>query len=112
MNLRFIRGEEAVGDVDGDALLALGRQPVDQQGEVDLPALGADAAAVGLQRRQLVVEDGAGVVQQPADQGRLAVVDAAAGQHPQQGLAPVRLQPALHIRGDAGVAAFRQGHQK
>ena len=36
-------GEEAVGDVDGDALLALGRQPIDEQREVELAAVGADA---------------------------------------------------------------------
>ena len=33
--LALVGGEEAVGDVDGDALLALGRQAVDQQREVD-----------------------------------------------------------------------------
>ena len=38
-------GEEAVGDVDGDALLALGGQAVDQQREVELVALRADLAA-------------------------------------------------------------------
>ena len=31
-------GEEAVGDVDGDALLALGGEAVDQQREVELAA--------------------------------------------------------------------------
>jgi hypothetical protein len=38
--------EEAVGDVDGDALLALGGQPVDQQRVVELLPLRADALAV------------------------------------------------------------------
>ena len=38
MNLRRVGGEEAVGDVDGDALLALGAQPVEQQREVELLA--------------------------------------------------------------------------
>ena len=32
------RGEEAIGDVDGDALLALRLQPVDEQREVDVLA--------------------------------------------------------------------------
>ena len=36
-------GEEAVGDVDGDALLALRLQPVDQQREIDVVAGGAVA---------------------------------------------------------------------
>ena len=38
-------GEEAVGDIDGDALLALGGQAVDQQREIDARRLGADALA-------------------------------------------------------------------
>jgi hypothetical protein len=33
--LALLGGEEAVGDVDGDALLALGAQAVDEQREVD-----------------------------------------------------------------------------
>jgi hypothetical protein len=36
MNLRLRRGEVAVGDVDGDALLALGAEAVGEVGEVDL----------------------------------------------------------------------------
>jgi hypothetical protein len=32
------RGEEPVGDIDGDALLALGLEAVDQQREIDLVA--------------------------------------------------------------------------
>ena len=39
--LALRRGEEAVGDVDGDALLALGLEAVDQQREVDVVAGGA-----------------------------------------------------------------------
>jgi hypothetical protein len=42
------------------------------------------ALAVGLQRSELVVEDLARLVQQPSDQRRLAVVDAAAGDEAQQ----------------------------
>ena len=41
MKLRAVRGEVAVGDVDGDALLALGAQAVGQQGEVDRFCAGA-----------------------------------------------------------------------
>ena len=36
--------EEAVGDIDGDALLALGRQAIDQQRKVQVIALSADFA--------------------------------------------------------------------
>ena len=49
-------GEVAVGDVDGDALLALGLEAVDQQREVDLLAGGAEALGIGAQRRELVLE--------------------------------------------------------
>ena len=35
MKVRWLGREEAVGDVDGDALLALRREPVDEEREVD-----------------------------------------------------------------------------
>ena len=35
-----LRGEEAVGDVDGDALLALRLQAIDQQREIEIAAGG------------------------------------------------------------------------
>ena len=38
MNERRRRGEIAIGDVDRDALLALGLEPVDQQREIDVVA--------------------------------------------------------------------------
>ncbi len=44
--LALLGGEVAVGDVDGDALLALGREAVDQQREIELAALRAEAAGV------------------------------------------------------------------
>ena len=100
--LALVGGEEAVGDVDGDALLALGGQAVDQQGEVDLAALGADLLGVGLQRGQLVLEDHLGVVEQAADQGRLAVVHRAAGEEAQQALVLVGVEIGLDVLGDEG----------
>ena len=94
--------EEAVGDVDRDALLALGREAVEQQREVELAALRADLLRVGLERRELVLEQHLRLVQQPADQRALAVVDAAAGDEAQQALALVRLQVGEDVLGDAG----------
>jgi hypothetical protein len=75
-------GEVAVGDVDGDALFALGLQAVGEQRQVD----GVHAALLrgALDGRQRVGEDGLGVVEQAADQRALAVVDAAAGEEAQQ----------------------------
>ena len=49
--------EEAIGDVDGDVLLAFGRQSVQQQRKVELLALGAEFARIGDQRVELIVEE-------------------------------------------------------
>ena len=76
MNLRRRRLEIAIRDVDGDALLALGLQAVDEQREIGHFARGAPAAAVVGDGGELVVEHLARVVQQAADQRALAVVDA------------------------------------
>ena len=70
------RREIAVGDVDGDALLAFGAQAVGEQRKIDF------AAADG--RFQLIFVGAARVVQQPPDQRGLAVVDAARGGEAQQ----------------------------
>ena len=69
-----LRGREvAVGDVNRDPLFALGPQAVGEQGQVDV--LVAALLGAALDRFQLVLEDGLGVVHQPADEGRLAVID-------------------------------------
>ena len=68
------RGEVAVGDVDGDALLALGLEAVGEEGEVDV--LVAAAAGGFLHGLELVLEDGFGIIEQAADEGGFAVVDA------------------------------------
>ena len=77
------RGDErAVGDVDRDPLLALGAQAVGEQREVDV----AVAAALRglLDVLELVGEDLLRVEEQAADQRRLAVVDRARGDEPEQ----------------------------
>jgi hypothetical protein len=76
-------GEVAVRHVDGDALLALRFEAVRDQREVQLGAAGRAALAGTGERRKLVGEDAPGVVEQPADQGALAVVDAAGGDEPE-----------------------------
>ncbi len=75
-------GEVAVGDVDGDALLALGPQAVGEQREVG--GLLAALARGVLDGLELVGQHRLGVVQQPAHQGGLAVVDGAGGGEAQQ----------------------------
>jgi hypothetical protein len=73
------RREIAISDVDRDALLALGGEAVDEKGIIDLRPLRAVAAGIGLQRLEVIVGDQLAVIEEAADQGRLAVVDAAAG---------------------------------
>ncbi len=69
-----------VGDVDGDALLALGLEPVGEEGEVDLPhGDGRPAAPRPLGVLQRVDRHRVGLRQQPPDERGLAVVDRAAG---------------------------------
>ncbi len=67
------RLEVAVGDVDRDPLLALGAQAVGQQGQVE--PIAAAASGGVLEGDQLVLEDALGIVEEPADQRALAVVD-------------------------------------
>ncbi len=65
-------GEVPVGDIDRDALFALGSQPIGQQCQVGVlvPPLAADP----FNRFELVLEDGLGVVEEATDQRALAVV--------------------------------------
>ena len=102
--LALLGVEIAVGDVDRDALLALGLQAVHQQREVHLAGAGrAPLAAVARDRRELVLEDLLRVVQDAPDQRALAVVDAAAGDEAQEALRLVTLQE---------VGEFHGSHQK
>jgi hypothetical protein len=91
-------GEVAVGDVDGDALLALGLQAVGEQREVH--RFHAALFRGALDGVQGVGEDGLGVVEQTADQRALAVVDAAAGEKAEQA-----------VVFDLGLDVFNGGHQ-
>src|SRR6185436_9352228 len=88
------RREIAVGDVDGDLLLPLGPEPVRQQREVDLGA-GAEADGVRLQRGEGVVLDRLGIVQEPPDERRLAVVHAAHDRQAEEVPGPGALQEGL-----------------
>ena len=83
MNAPPRRREVAVGDVDRDALLALGAQAVGEQREVER-ALAAAALARLRDVLELVLEHLLGVVQQPPDQRALAVVDRAGRREAQQ----------------------------
>ena len=80
------RFEIAVGDVDGDALLALGGQAINQQRVINTVFHRAETAAVAFQALHHIVWDAAAFEQQPADQGRFAVIDAAARQDAKDGI--------------------------
>ena len=96
--------EVAVGDVDRDALLALGEQPVGEQREVDLLF---DAAHARLAHgAELVVEHRTGVVQQAADERRLAVIDAADGREAHQLLLLVAGEEPLDVCERTGAQKY------
>src|SRR4029453_12194504 len=78
------RLEIAPSDVDGDALLALALEPVEQEAEID--ALAVDAAVMRGKRygRALVLGDPGGVPQHPADQRRFSVTRRAASKQLEQ----------------------------
>src|SRR6266702_3723847 len=89
-------GEVPVGDVDRDPLLPLGPQAVGEQGKVGV--LLTAVAAGALHGRELVLEDRLGVVEEPPDEGALAVVHRAGRRESQDvgvpGLPQTRAGPA------------------
>jgi hypothetical protein len=112
--LALRRREEAVSDIDRDALLALGGKTVDEEGEIDILALRSDPLAVRLQRGQLILEDHLAVVEEAPDQGRLAVVHRSAGDESQQRLLALLHEIGVDILGDEGIGLIFIGsaHQK
>ena len=98
--LALLGVEEAIGHVDGDALLALGGKTVDQQREVDLLPLRADLTGIRLQRVQLVLEDHLRIVEQAPDQGGLAIIDAAAGDEAEHRLVLVLHEIGVDVLGN------------
>jgi len=77
------RREIAIGDVDGDLLLALGFEPIDKEREIERSAHRARPPPVLLGAFELVLVDERRIVKQPADQRALAVVDTAAREETQ-----------------------------
>src|SRR6185437_132993 len=78
------RREIPIGHVDGDALLAFGLQAIEQQGKIDFPPGSAVLFRIAFECGTLVIENKFLLVEQAADQRRLAVVDRAASQKPQR----------------------------
>ena len=73
--------EVAVGHIDGDLLLALGEESVCEEREVEVwRAVRPEYGGVG----ELVFEEGAGVEEEPAQEGGLAVVHRAGDDEAEQ----------------------------
>ena len=98
--LALVGGEVAVGDVDRDSLLPLILEAVGEQRQIDLVAGRAVARGIPGDRRELVLIDHLRFVEQPADERALAVVDAPAGDKPQQLLALVLGEVFVDVVGD------------
>ena len=107
--LALVGGEGAVGDVDGDALLALGGEAVDEEREVEVAALRAHLLRIGFECRQLVLEQHLGFIEKPSDQGRLAVIDGAAGDEAEKILLLLRVEIGFDV---AAGELDETGHQK
>jgi hypothetical protein len=73
----FQRSEIAIGNVDGNPLLALRLQAVGEQGQIQ--TVQASAPGRALYGGKLIFENGFRIVQQPPDQRAFAVIDAARG---------------------------------
>src|SRR5262245_6397189 len=112
--LALVGGEEAICDVDGDALFAFGFEAVKQEREVDVLALGAMLDRISLKSGELVFEDQLGVIEQTSDQRGLAVVHRAAGKKAQHALFSGGKFPDRGALGFGRIAEGRDlgGHQK
>ena len=67
--------EKPMGNIDGYSLLPLILQSVKQQRKINVIPRGAKPPRLLLQCRQVVVKDQRAIVEEPADQRRLAVID-------------------------------------
>jgi hypothetical protein len=104
-----ISREVTVGDIDGDALVALGLETVEKQREIDVTILRSHASRVGLERCELIFEQQLRLIQEPSDQRALPVIDAAARDETQQASTTEVLQVTVYayVFGRAD-----RGHQK
>lgn len=94
------RGEIAISDIDGDALLPLGLQAIHQQRQIDVITRGTGLLRVTGDGFQVILVDHLGVVQQTPDQRALAVIDVATGKKAQHFLAFVLAQVGEDVLAD------------
>src|SRR5690606_8441608 len=98
--LALVGREVAIGHIDRDSLLPLVLEAVGKQREIDLAARSTVARGVLLNRGELIFIDHLRLVKEPPNQRALAVIDAPAGNKPQQLLALVLRQVLVDIRSD------------
>src|SRR5690606_27234741 len=82
------------------------------QREIDALVAHMAVAAILLERHQLVVEDQLAVIEQPADQGGLAVVHRPAGEEAQQRFVGLLGEPEPDIGIGGGLGSGHAAHQK
>ena len=100
--LSLVGREVAICDVDRDPLLPLVLQPVGEQREVDLLAGRAVSRRILLDRRELVLVDHLRLIEEPADERALAVVNAPAGDEAEEFLPLMLGEVFVDVRGDQG----------
>src|SRR4029077_486665 len=105
------RLEIAPGDVDGDTLLALGLEPVEQKAEIDPLAVEGAVVRSERDRRALVLGNPRCVPKQPSNQRRFAIVDRAAREQPDHA-GPVRLRYCQAARSAPLFQRSSDMHQK
>src|SRR3546814_12852765 len=96
--------EEAISDVDGDSLLTLRGEAVDEKREVDILTLRTHALAVGFECGKLILEDHLAVIEQATDEGGFAVINAAASDETQQRLVLMLFQIGVNVLRDQRVS--------
>ena len=89
--------EKAIGDIDRDALFALGLKTVQKESEIDFVADCAVLATIALEHIDLVLEQQLAVIEQTPDQRRLAVIDRTTGQKTKYTMAARLGQEAHHV---------------
>ena len=83
--LTLVGGEIAVGHVDGDALLSLGLEAVEQEGVVNMASTSiAHALGIALEGGELVFVEFLGIKEEASDEGGLAVVNRTCGEESQE----------------------------
>ena len=97
--LALVGREITVGDIDGDALLALGLEAVGQEREIHLSghAGRAELGAIALHGGKLILVDHLGIVQEPTDERGFSIVDGAARQKAKQFLFLMAIEIGVDI---------------